>query len=120
MSVPQCPSCAAVDAASVPVLHEANKHKPPAPAITALRPPSKRSPIPVILAGLIVAGIFLAFKVWLVAAMAVAGSGYYVWQALQFNREVLPGRREDWKRSYVCRKCRTTFVWRETDEGESA
>lgn len=111
MSVPQCPSCAATDAAAVPVLHEANKHKPPAPAITALRPPAKRSPIPVIIAGLIVAGIFLTFKVWLVGAMGVAFSAYYAWQAVKWNRETLPGRLADWERSYICRQCRTTFVW---------
>ena len=113
MSVPTCPSCASTDAVKTSVLHEANKSKPPSPQINALRPPAKRPWFPVVFAGVVVAGMFLAFKVWLVAAMAVAGSGYYVYQNLKYNREVLPGRIDEWRRTFVCRKCRGSFVWSE-------
>lgn len=71
--------------------------------------PPKKKPLALAI-GIIVVG-FLAFYVqFLLALLILAAGGFLAYKAFRYNKEVYPGLRQEWQRSWHCNKCGTIYI----------
>ncbi|MBI4999023.1 MAG: hypothetical protein HZC22_19395 [Rhodocyclales bacterium] len=74
-------------------------------------PPERRFSVGGLVA--IVIGLFFVFVIGggaiVIGALCVAGGGYLMNKAMQYNKNVWPGLYQTWQASWYCQKCGTIY-----------